>query len=46
MFDPKRLPIEIPIVPRFTIAKVATKSSGKEVENATSYAGCWTGRSN
>jgi hypothetical protein len=35
MFDPKMLPTEMPIVCGFTIANIATKSSGKDVEKAT-----------
>ena len=35
MFDPKMLPSEIPTVACFIIAKIATNSSGKDVENAT-----------
>jgi hypothetical protein len=36
MFDPKTFPTEMPIVWGAPIANKATKSSGREVENATS----------
>ena len=36
MFDPSTLPTEMPIVSGFKVENIATKSSGREVEKATS----------
>ena len=36
MFDPRTLPTEMPIFSGFRVANIATKSSGREVEKATS----------
>ncbi len=35
MLEPKTFPIEIPTFSGFNTAKIATKSSGKDVEKAT-----------